>query len=82
MVLGSSVPSAFVLWVMRELPPVVVTNRQDESRTIAFIHDSSAAAIDQPQRWTTATSTQNQVHVPSFLLALLPDQCIWMQFFV
>ncbi|KAJ0017068.1 hypothetical protein Pint_10021 [Pistacia integerrima] len=73
---GSSVPSTFVLWVMRELPPVVVTNRQDESRMIAFIHDSSAAAMHQPERWTTAASAQSQVHNPSFLLALLPVQCI------
>ncbi|XP_031279671.1 tobamovirus multiplication protein 1-like [Pistacia vera] len=58
---GSSVPSIFVLWVMRELPPVVVTNRRDESRMIAFIHDSSAAAIHQPERWTTAASTQSQI---------------------
>ncbi|KAJ4703822.1 tobamovirus multiplication protein 1-like [Melia azedarach] len=57
---GSSIPSAFVLWVMRDLPPLLVPNRQDESRTITFIHDSSAA-VHHPQRWTTATSTQNQI---------------------
>ncbi|KAH9797701.1 DUF1084 domain-containing protein [Citrus sinensis] len=56
---GSSVPSAFVLWEMRDLPPFVVANRQDESRTITFIRDSSAA-VNHRQRWTTATSAQNQ----------------------
>ncbi|KAK2642776.1 hypothetical protein Ddye_024539 [Dipteronia dyeriana] len=56
---GSSVPSACVLWVMRDLPPEVVASRQDESTTITFIHDSSAA-IHHPQHWTTATSVQNQ----------------------
>ncbi|XP_027770609.1 tobamovirus multiplication protein 1 isoform X2 [Solanum pennellii] len=57
--IGSSVPSAFVLWVMRELPPPLVTFSQQESRTIAFINDSSATV--QPQRWTAAASVQNQV---------------------
>ncbi|XP_024951154.1 tobamovirus multiplication protein 1-like isoform X2 [Citrus sinensis] len=57
---GSSVPSAFVLWEMRDLPPFVVANRQDESRTITFIRESSAA-VNHHQRWTTATSAQNQI---------------------
>uniref|UniRef100_A0A3Q7F258 THH1/TOM1/TOM3 domain-containing protein n=1 Tax=Solanum lycopersicum TaxID=4081 RepID=A0A3Q7F258_SOLLC len=56
--IGSSIPSAFVLWVMRELPPPLVTFSQQESRTIAFINDSSATV--QPQRWTAAASVQNQ----------------------
>ncbi|XP_059669099.1 tobamovirus multiplication protein 1 isoform X1 [Cornus florida] len=56
--IGSSVPSAFVLWVMRELPPSVVVNVQEESR-IAFVTDSSV--IVHPHRWTAATSSQNQV---------------------
>lgn len=41
--LGSSVPSAFVLFVMRELPPLVSFNTQRESTTIAFISDRSVA---------------------------------------
>ncbi|KAG9138902.1 hypothetical protein Leryth_007525 [Lithospermum erythrorhizon] len=57
--LGSSVPSAFVLWVMRELPPLPV-KRQQES-TIAYISDNSVT-ID-PHRWTAATTTQNQMQV-------------------
>lgn len=64
---GSSVPSVFVLWVMRELPPPLVTYRQQESRTIAFISDSSVTV--QPQRWTAAASAQNQV--TCLLLSLL-----------
>ncbi|CAK9181731.1 unnamed protein product [Ilex paraguariensis] len=56
--IGSSVPSAFVLWVMRELPASIVVNSQEESRTIAFISDSSMTL--HPQRWTAATSLQNQ----------------------
>ncbi|OAY25109.1 tobamovirus multiplication protein 1 isoform X5 [Manihot esculenta] len=57
--IGSSVPSAFILWIMRELPPAVVPNAHEESRTIAYITDSSVV-VHNPQRWTTATSLQNQ----------------------
>ncbi|KAL0363551.1 UNVERIFIED_CONTAM: hypothetical protein Scaly_1310300 [Sesamum calycinum] len=58
--LGSSVPSAFILFVMRELPPPLVIKRQEQSRTtLAFISDRSAAT--HGQRWTAATSVQNQV---------------------
>ncbi|KAJ7968898.1 tobamovirus multiplication protein 1 [Quillaja saponaria] len=56
--IGSSIPSGFVLWVMRELPPVKVSNIQEESSTITFISDSSIA-VNHPQSWTTATSLQN-----------------------
>lgn len=57
---GSSVPSAFVLWVMREMPPAVVDNRQAQSRTVTFI-DDRPVGTHQAHRWTTATSSQNQV---------------------
>ncbi|KAL1328302.1 uncharacterized protein [Arachis hypogaea] len=57
---GSSLPSAVVLWVMRELPPAEASNVQEESRTLAFVADSSVATHN-PQRWTTTTSMQNQV---------------------
>ncbi|KAL2252135.1 UNVERIFIED_CONTAM: hypothetical protein Sindi_0008200 [Sesamum indicum] len=53
--IGSSVPSAFVLLVMRELPPPLVINRRQESRTIAFIRDHSVAA--HPEHWTATTSS-------------------------
>ncbi|OMP08843.1 hypothetical protein COLO4_06072 [Corchorus olitorius] len=61
--IGSSVPSAFVLWVMRELPPVPA-NIHEESTTLTFITDSSAE-VRRPQSWTTAASSQNQVQFPS-----------------
>ncbi|KAL0321351.1 UNVERIFIED_CONTAM: hypothetical protein Sradi_5396600 [Sesamum radiatum] len=57
--IGSSVPSAFVLLVMRELPPPLVVNRLQESRTIAFIREHSVEA--HPQHWTATTSVQTQV---------------------
>ncbi|KAL0398358.1 UNVERIFIED_CONTAM: hypothetical protein Sradi_2179100 [Sesamum radiatum] len=61
--IGSSVPSAFILFVMRELPPPLVIKRQEHSRTtLAFISDRSAAT--HGQRWTAATSVQNQVVMP------------------
>ncbi|KAH6825598.1 hypothetical protein C2S53_017570, partial [Perilla frutescens var. hirtella] len=58
--IGSSVPSAVVLFLMRELPaPVMSSNRGEESRTITFIHEDSVTASER-QCWTRATSVQNQ----------------------
>lgn len=54
---GSSVPSGFVLWVMRELPSSVV---KQEVRTLAFISDNTREIHPPPQSWTAATSLQNQ----------------------
>ncbi|KAL5859005.1 hypothetical protein ACOSQ4_000301 [Xanthoceras sorbifolium] len=58
--IGSSVPSAFVLWIMRELPPPIIVNRQDQSRVITFFR-STPTRTDDPQYWVTATSSKNQV---------------------
>ncbi|KAH9770717.1 DUF1084 domain-containing protein [Citrus sinensis] len=58
--MGSSVPSAFVLWVMRELPPPVADNTQEQSRVIAFIH-SESAGMHHPRNWATATSLKNEM---------------------
>ncbi|KAL2930773.1 Tobamovirus multiplication protein 1 [Bienertia sinuspersici] len=58
--IGSSAPAAFVLWVMRELPPSRVANRAEESAIVTFISDGSTGVCN-PQRWTTVTSLQNQV---------------------
>ncbi|CAI9296087.1 unnamed protein product [Lactuca saligna] len=57
--IGSSIPSGFVLWVMRELPPSVAVNVPEESRTLAFVSDYSTT-ITQPQHCTTITTAQNQ----------------------
>ncbi|WCJ27367.1 hypothetical protein M5689_009115 [Euphorbia peplus] len=59
--IGSSVPSAFVLWTMRELPPVPASNVQEESRTIAYIADSSPTEVRNPQHWTNIATMQNQI---------------------
>lgn len=59
--IGSSVPSAFILWVMRELPPPLVIRRQQDSRTMTFVSDIPVGV--NPQRWTAATTTQNQKQV-------------------
>ncbi|XP_073313017.1 tobamovirus multiplication protein 1-like isoform X4 [Primulina huaijiensis] len=37
--IGSSVPSAFILFEMRELPPPLNTKEQEESKTLAFISE-------------------------------------------
>ncbi|KAK6917212.1 THH1/TOM1/TOM3 domain [Dillenia turbinata] len=57
--IGSSIPSASLLWVMRELPPVAA-NTQEDLRTITFFA-SIAVTGDHPRRWTMATSSQNQI---------------------
>ncbi|XP_062161081.1 tobamovirus multiplication protein 1-like isoform X4 [Alnus glutinosa] len=56
--IGSSIPSAFILWSMRELPPSVAT-KMEEASTITFITDSTVT-VQHSQRWTTAMSLQNQ----------------------
>ncbi|GAV65611.1 DUF1084 domain-containing protein [Cephalotus follicularis] len=59
--IGSSVPSAFVLWVMRELPSAeVVGNTREESSTVTFISDCSAS-VHHLQSWTASTSSLSQV---------------------
>ncbi|XP_042482857.1 uncharacterized protein LOC122063209 isoform X2 [Macadamia integrifolia] len=57
--IGSSIPSAFVLWVMKEMPPPHTVGRQAQSRIVTFIRDRPAT-MHHPQRWTTITSAQNQ----------------------
>ncbi|TQD81208.1 hypothetical protein C1H46_033237 [Malus baccata] len=56
---GSSIPSAFVLWVMRELPPSVTANTREEPSTLTFISDISTTLQD-PQSWNAAMSLRNQ----------------------
>uniref|UniRef100_A0A7N0TKR6 THH1/TOM1/TOM3 domain-containing protein n=1 Tax=Kalanchoe fedtschenkoi TaxID=63787 RepID=A0A7N0TKR6_KALFE len=58
--LGSSVPSSFVLWVMRELPASPVANMHEDSRISTFANASPIVRI-QPQQWTTSANLQNQV---------------------
>ncbi|XP_008798306.1 protein TOM THREE HOMOLOG 1-like [Phoenix dactylifera] len=57
--IGSSVPSGFVLWVMRELPPQPAADRPEESRVVTFMRESP---IDTHNlQWRTAvTSSQNK----------------------
>ncbi|KAL0002264.1 hypothetical protein SO802_016045 [Lithocarpus litseifolius] len=57
--IGCSVPSAIVLWNMRELPPPIKIHKQEQSRAITFISHGAVAA-HPPQRWTNATSSKNQ----------------------
>ncbi|KAF9596928.1 hypothetical protein IFM89_014492 [Coptis chinensis] len=56
--LGSSVPSAYVLWIMRELPPAVAVDSERQSSIVTFMTDTTAA-MHNSQRWTTANSSQN-----------------------
>ncbi|KAJ6920384.1 callose synthase 7-like isoform X2, partial [Populus alba x Populus x berolinensis] len=58
-VIGSSVPSAFVLWVMRELP-APVTNMQAQSRAVTFISYGAEETLN-PRHWVAATTSKNQM---------------------
>ncbi|KAI4304466.1 hypothetical protein MLD38_039971 [Melastoma candidum] len=60
--IGSSVPSAFLLWVMRELPQPISPALREERETIVFISGSSVSVHHPPPpQWTTSLSSQNQV---------------------
>ncbi|KAF9592060.1 hypothetical protein IFM89_011810 [Coptis chinensis] len=58
--IGSSVPSAYVLWIMRELPPAFAVDSERQSSIVTFMSDTTVA-MHNSQRWTSATSSQNQV---------------------
>ncbi|BBH01081.1 hypothetical protein Prudu_011238 [Prunus dulcis] len=58
-VAGSSIPSAFVLWIVRELPPSITANIREEPTTLTFVSDGSTS-LQHPQSWTTAMSLRNQ----------------------
>jgi hypothetical protein len=62
--LGSSLPSAYLLWIIRELPPPITDSIQEEPRgTYTFIsHADETSDSNHPWSWTTATSSNNQVH--------------------
>ncbi|XP_030518984.1 tobamovirus multiplication protein 1 isoform X2 [Rhodamnia argentea] len=58
--IGSSVPSAFLLWVMRELPRPITSNTEGDHATVTFI--SYGATVARPSnQWAAATSSRNQV---------------------
>ncbi|GMN54957.1 hypothetical protein TIFTF001_024083 [Ficus carica] len=61
-IIGSLVPSAFVLWIMRELPPAI-THRQEQARIITFI--SYRTSGTNPQQRPPSAS-ENQVLDHSF----------------
>ncbi|KAM1008273.1 hypothetical protein ACFX13_004805 [Malus domestica] len=56
---GSSIPSALVLWVVRELPPSIAANIREEPSTITFVSGGSTT-LQHPQSWTAAMSLRNQ----------------------
>ncbi|KAJ6803216.1 tobamovirus multiplication protein 1 [Iris pallida] len=55
---GSSVPSGVVLWIMREMPPQVAADRLPESRVVTYVRDSTVA--HNPQWRTTVASSLNK----------------------
>lgn len=64
---GSTLPLAFVLWVLRELPPENNVNRQEEQTRITYVNYDTVAR--QPrQQWTSTTVSKNQVHTSLYQL--------------
>ncbi|XP_004491327.1 tobamovirus multiplication protein 1 isoform X2 [Cicer arietinum] len=61
--IGSSLPSAYLLWIIRELPPPVTDSKQEEPRrTFTFIsHAYETSDSNHPLSWATATSSKNQM---------------------
>ncbi|CAJ2634130.1 unnamed protein product [Trifolium pratense] len=62
-VIGSSLPSAYLLWIIRELPPPITDSIQEEPRgTYTFIsHADETSDSNHPRSWTTATSSNSQI---------------------
>ncbi|KAK4278962.1 hypothetical protein QN277_016731 [Acacia crassicarpa] len=56
---GSSLPSAYMLWVIRELPPPKSDHKQEQTSSFAYI-SQGLPITNPPQYWTTATSSTNQ----------------------
>ncbi|XP_072994577.1 tobamovirus multiplication protein 1 isoform X1 [Typha latifolia] len=57
--IGSSVPSGFVLWVMRDMPPQLATDRPVQSTVVTFVRDRTTAT-QNPQWRTAVASSQNK----------------------
>ena len=64
--LGSSLPSAYLLWIIRELPPPISESKEEQQRRITFISQGSSGS-NEPLLWTTVASSKNQV--PSSYIA-------------
>jgi hypothetical protein len=62
--IGSTVPLAFVLWVLRELPPQNIVSRQEDTRRITYVNYETVPRQPQgPQQdWASATVSKNQVY--------------------
>ncbi|XP_009104184.1 uncharacterized protein LOC103830195 isoform X2 [Brassica rapa] len=58
--IGSTLPLAFVLWVLRELPPQNMVSRQEEQTRITYVN-YDAVPRQPPQQWTSTTVSKNQV---------------------
>ncbi|XP_066312568.1 tobamovirus multiplication protein 1-like isoform X2 [Miscanthus floridulus] len=56
--IGSSVPSGFVLWIMREMPHRQVVERPTESRVVTLFRERPSTTQD-PQ-WRTAVTSSNK----------------------
>ncbi|KAF3517307.1 hypothetical protein DY000_02061736 [Brassica cretica] len=60
--IGSTLPLAFVLWVLRELPPQNIVSRQEEQTRITYVNYDTVPR-QPPQQWTSTTVSKNQRRV-------------------
>ncbi|KAJ6796774.1 tobamovirus multiplication protein 1 [Iris pallida] len=56
--MGSSVPSGVVLWIMREIPPQAAADRLPETNVVTYVQDTTL--VHNPQWRTTVASSQNK----------------------
>jgi hypothetical protein len=66
--LGSSVPSGFVLWIMRDMPHRPAVERPIESRVITLFRERPSTTQD-PQ-WTAVTSSNKVLQILHFQFLL------------
>ncbi|KAK7320422.1 hypothetical protein VNO77_29872 [Canavalia gladiata] len=73
--IGSSLPSAYLLWIIRELPPPVTDSIPEQPRTITFIsHAHEASGSNQPLLWGSCNKfKENQLLLVFFLLLRDPS---------
>ncbi|XP_028783051.1 uncharacterized protein LOC114739170 isoform X2 [Neltuma alba] len=59
---GSSLPSAYMLWIIRELPPPDSDYKQEQPTSYAYV-SQDLPSTNPTRYWTSATSSTNQMQV-------------------
>ncbi|CAD5179539.1 unnamed protein product [Musa acuminata subsp. malaccensis] len=78
--IGSSVPSGFVLWIMREMPPRLVadSDRPAPSTIVTFIRERSTPTQNPQWRASVASSQNKTCRTPSYIMMskAIGERCI------